>query len=55
MSVINFNKETVIKTVEELDGGSGVSGAGGSDKSSGINGIQNKIDNYFKIQEELET
>lgn len=57
MSVINFNKETVIKTVEELDQGTAASiGANsGSQDKNGAAAISNKIDNYRKIQEELET
>jgi len=47
MSLINFNKETVQNTVTELDGGS-------TDKIIRGSEISTKIDNFKKIQEELE-
>ena len=42
MSLINFNKETVMKLVEELDSGQSNKIAGGSE-------VANKIENFKKI------
>ena len=47
MSLINFNKETVFKIVEELESGQ-------SNKISGGSEVANKIENFKKIQDELE-
>lgn len=47
ISLINFNKETVLKTVEELE-------AGPTDKLNNGSEISIKIENFKKIQEELE-
>ena len=47
MSLINFNKETVTKTVEELESKQ-------AEKLSGGSEVANKIENFKKVQEELE-
>jgi len=49
MSLINFNKETVTKTVEELE-----SGSGQSIKVQGGSEVATKIDNFKKILEDLD-
>jgi|TARA_B110000285_G_C15035511_1_gene569031 hypothetical protein len=46
--LINFNKETVLKLVEELESGQSFKIQGGSE-------VATKIENYKKIQDELET
>ena len=47
MSLINFNKETVTKTVDELE-------AGHSDKIQGGSETAKKFDNFKNIQDELQ-
>jgi len=46
MSLINFNKETVTKTVEELE-------SGPTEKINGGSEVSTKIDNFKKIQDDL--
>ena len=47
MSLINFNKETVTNTVDELESKL-------AEKLSSGSEVANKIDNFKKVQEELE-